>query len=272
MNHVRTGAERAVETPRMLGRGPIGLLTNFTGTLPDLRRTSTALVAAEAPVTVLLSPEHGLHGSAQAGAAGSESRDPETGLPVIDTYLKQGPALDEMLSTSGIDTIVFDMQDIGVRYYTYIWSLFDTLFSAARTGIRFVVLDRPNPLGGAVAEGPGLDAARFGSFVGRSDIRLRHGLTAGELARLFVARDLAAEGLTVDLEVVELEEWDAARDFDGTGLPWVPPSPNMPMLDTAYVFAGLGLIEGTNVSEGRGTTHPFETTGAPLPLGAAPSP
>lgn len=264
MDHVRTGAERAVENPRMLGRGPIGLLTNFTGTLPDLQRTSDVLLASGAPVTALFGPEHGVNGSAQAGAAESAEADEATGLPVIDTYLKQGEALDELVVASGVETIVFDMQDVGVRYYTYVWSLYDALFAAARTGIRFVVLDRPNPLGGTIAEGPGLDAARFASFVGRSDVRQRHGLTAGELARLFVSRDLAAAGLTVDLGVVELEGWDATRDFHGTGLQWVPPSPNMPTVDTAYAFAGLGLIEGTNVSEGRGTTRPFETIGAPF--------
>ncbi|GAB3807570.1 DUF1343 domain-containing protein [Humibacter antri] len=264
MEQVRTGAQRMLEDPRALGRGPIGLLTNFTGTLPDLRRTADALVAAGAPITTLFSPEHGLHGSAQAGEAEHAVRDEGTGLPVFDTYLKQGADLDELLRASAIETLVFDMQDIGVRYYTYVWSLYDALFSAARVGIGFVVLDRPNPLGGAIAEGSGLDATRFGSFVGRADIPLRHGLTAGELARLFVSRELRAAGLTVDLTVVELEGWDAVCDFDSTGLAWVPPSPNMPTLDTAYAFAGLGLIEGTNVSEGRGTTRPFETMGAPF--------
>ncbi len=259
----RTGVEAAVGDPRVLGGTRIGLLTNFTGTTPDLGRTVDALVAAGAPVTALFGPEHGLNGSAQAGETERSARDATTGLPVFDTYLRDGGELDELVVESGVDTIVFDMQDIGVRFYTYIWSMYDCMRAAARTGVRFVVLDRPNPLGGAVTCGPGLDAAGYGSFVGRSDIRMRHGLTAGELARLFNSRDLPAEGLRLDLDVVPMSGWDAAGDFDRTRLPWVAPSPNMPTLDSAFAFCGTGLFEGTNVSEGRGTTRPFETLGAP---------
>jgi len=259
----RTGIEIAAERPEVLGDGPIGLLTNFTGTTPDLGRGIDALLAAGAPVTALFGPEHGLNGSVQAGETEANSHDAVTGLPIVETYLQDGPALDELISRSGVETIVFDMQDLGVRYYTYIWSLYDCLRSAARVGVRFVVLDRPNPLGGAVLEGPGLGEDGFRSFVGRADIHQRHGLTAGELARLFNARDLAAAGLSAQLEVVTMTGWDPGRDFDGTGLPWVPPSPNMPTLDTAYAFTGTGIFEGTNVSEGRGTTRPFEIIGAP---------
>ncbi|WP_348786985.1 DUF1343 domain-containing protein [Leifsonia sp. NPDC080035] len=263
MTRTRTGAERAVDDIRLLGDGPIGLLTNFTGTLPDLGRTSEALVAAGAPVTVLFGPEHGLNGSVQAGETEAETHDARTDLPIVETYLRSGDALDRVFAESGVSAVVFDMQDLGVRYYTYIWSMFDAMESAARVGVRFVVLDRPDPLGGAVLEGPGLDTASFSSFVGRSDIRQRHGLTAGELARLFATRDLAARGLSVELEVVRMEGWEPAADIDATGLPWVPPSPNMPTLDTAFAFCGTGLFEGTTVSEGRGTTRPFETLGAP---------
>lgn len=259
----RTGIELAAENPARLGGRRIGLLTNFTGTTPDLGRGVDALVAAGAPVTTLFGPEHGLNGSVQAGETETNTHDTRTDLPIVETYLRQGERLDALLRDSGVDTVVFDMQDLGVRYYTYIWSLYDCLFSAARTGLRFVVLDRPNPLGGAVVSGPGIDVAGFGSFVGRSDVHQRHGLTAGELARLFATRDLAAAGLEVDLDVVPVEGWEASGDFDATGLPWVPPSPNMPTLDTAYAFAGTGIFEGTNVSEGRGTTRPFEVIGAP---------
>jgi len=263
MSRIRTGAERASEDIRLLGDGRIGLLTNFTGTLPDLSRTSDRLVAAGAPISVLFGPEHGLNGSVQAGETEAESHDARTDLPIVETYLKSGAELDRVFQESGVSTIVFDMQDLGVRFYTYIWTLYDALESAARTGLRFVVLDRPNPLGGLLLEGPGLPDGSFASFVGRSDIHQRHGLTAGELARLFAARDLAERGLTVDLAVVEVEGWSPGDDFDGTGLPWVPPSPNMPTLDTAFAFSGTGIFEGTNVSEGRGTTRPFEMLGAP---------
>lgn len=253
---------RAVEDPRLLGGGPIGLLTNYTGTMPDLGRSAEALVAAGAPISVLFSPEHGLNGSAQAGFADHSSTDDATGLPVIDTYLAFDQDLDRLIADSGVSTIVFDMQDIGVRYYTYVWSLYDCMLSAARTGVRMVVLDRPNPLGGLKVSGPGLKPA-FSSFVGRVDVAQRHGLTTGELARLFQTRDLAALGLTVALDVVTLEGWNTGGDFSETGLQWVMPSPNMPTLETAYAFAGTGLFEGTNVSEGRGTTKPFEMIGAP---------
>ncbi|UAJ78892.1 DUF1343 domain-containing protein [Leifsonia sp. ZF2019] len=263
MTRTRTGAERAADDIRLLGDGRIGLLTNFTGTMPDLGRTSDALVSAGAPISVLFGPEHGLNGSVQAGETESESHDPRTDLPIVETYLKSGAELDRVFQESGVSTVVFDMQDLGVRYYTYIWTLYDALESAARTGMRFVVLDRPNPLGGLRAEGPGLPDAAFSSFVGRSDINQRHGLTAGELARLFASRDLAGRGLTVDLHVVEAEGWNPGGGFDSTGLPWVPPSPNMPTLDTAFAFCGTGIFEGTNVSEGRGTTRPFEMLGAP---------
>jgi len=258
----RTGVEVVIENPAVIGGGNVGLLTNFTGTTPDLGRTVDALLAAGVRITTLLGPEHGLNGSAQAGETETSTRDARTGLPVVDTYLKTGGELDELIRASGVDTIVFDMQDVGARFFTYVWTLYDVLQSAARTGIRVVVLDRPNPLGGAVVSGPGLDVHRFGSFVGRSDVHQRHGLTVGELARLFSIRDLPAQGLDVDLEVVRMTGWDAARDFDATGLPWVPPSPNMPTLDTAYAFAGIALLEGTNISEGRGTTRPFEMLGA----------
>ena len=259
----RTGIDIVTEEPGLLGGSRIGLLTNFTGTTRDLGRTVDALVDAGAPITTLFGPEHGLNGSVQAGETETSTHDARTDLPIVETYLKNGDELDRLIDGSGVDTVVFDMQDLGVRYYTYIWSLYDCLQSAARTGVRFVVLDRPNPLGGAVVSGPGLDVAGFGSFVGRSDVHQRHGLTAGELARLFNTRDLPEDGISADLDVIRMTGWDAAEDFDATGLPWVPPSPNMPTLDTAYAFTGTGIFEGTNVSEGRGTTRPFEMIGAP---------
>ncbi|KRC47343.1 hypothetical protein ASE16_18760 [Leifsonia sp. Root227] len=259
----RTGIDIVAEEPGLLGGSRIGLLTNFTGTTRDLGRSVDALVDAGAPITTLFGPEHGLNGSVQAGETETSTHDARTDLPIVETYLKSGVELDRLIEDSGVDTVVFDMQDLGVRYYTYVWSLYDCLQSAARTGVRFVVLDRPNPLGGAVVSGPGLDVAGFGSFVGRSDVNQRHGLTAGELARLFNTRDLPADGISADLDVIRMTGWDTTADFDATGLPWVPPSPNMPTLDTAYAFTGTGIFEGTNVSEGRGTTRPFEMLGAP---------
>ncbi|MBW1640882.1 DUF1343 domain-containing protein [Microbacterium resistens] len=264
MPRTRTGAEIVAAQPERLSGARIGLLTNFTGTMPDLSRSVDALARAGVPLVHLFGPEHGLSGAVQAGESTNDDHDPGTGLPLSDTYLADDDRLDEIVSSSGVDALVFDMQDIGVRFYTYVWTMYDAMRTAARLGIRFTVLDRPNPLGGAVVSGPGITDPAYASFVGRVDVPQRHGLTAGELARLFVARDLAAEGLELELDVVSMEGWDPARDFAATGLPWVPPSPNMPTLDTAFAFAGTGLFEGTTLSEGRGTTLPFQLLGAPF--------
>ena len=180
--------------------------------------------------------------------------DRRTGLPIYDTHKAAGQALDELVARSGVDTLVFDIADVGARFYTYVWTMYDLLASAARLGLRFVVLDRPNPLGGTITEGPPLDPA-FASFVGRFPLPLRHGRTAGELATLF--------GFDVDLRVIRMEGWRRELTFAATGLPWVMPSVNMPTPDTALVYPGTGLFEGTNFSEGRGTTRPFELVGAP---------
>lgn len=263
-SRTRIGAERAAADPELLVGTRIGLLTNFTGTMPDLTRNIDALTRSGARLHHLFGPEHGLDGAVQAGESSSIERDERSGLPFSDTYLTEGERLDEMIAASGVDALAFDMQDIGVRFYTYIWTMYDAMRSAARLGMPFTVLDRPNPLGGALLSGPGVSRPRFTSFVGRSDIHQRHGLTAGELARLFAVRDLAAEGLSLDLHIVAMEGWNPADDWTGTGLAWVPPSPNIPTLDSVYAFAGTGLVEGTTLSEGRGTTRPFETIGAPF--------
>jgi uncharacterized protein YbbC (DUF1343 family) len=158
----------------------------------------------------------------------------------------------------GLDAIVFDVQDVGSRYYTFIYTMLHVLEAAARHRRRVVVLDRPNPLGGAVVDGNVLDPA-FRSFVGMHPLAVRHGMTVGELALLF-DHEL---GLGADLDVVPMRGWRRAMHFDETGLPWVQPSPNMPTLETAFVYPGGCLVEGTNLSEGRGTTRPFELVGAP---------
>ncbi|MGV9599367.1 exo-beta-N-acetylmuramidase NamZ family protein [Streptosporangium sandarakinum] len=256
MSLVRTGIERVVHDPGLLGGGRIGLVTNPTGVLPDLTPGVTALLSAGVPVTALFSPEHGVRGAAQDGHGEAAGTDPATGLPVLDTYGAEGEALDELVEAAKVDTLVFDIADIGTRFYTYVWTMYDLMASAARLGVRFAVLDRPNPLGGTVAEGPLLDPA-FASFVGRAAIPLRHGLTAGELAR-HVNRSIGA-----DLLVVAAEGWRRDMPHAATGLPWVMPSANMPTPDTALVYPGTGLFEGTNLSEGRGTTRPFELVGAP---------
>ncbi|MFG2122623.1 exo-beta-N-acetylmuramidase NamZ domain-containing protein [Streptomyces sp. NPDC048710] len=260
---VTTGIARLHASPRLAGPGRFGLVTNHTGVLPDLRPAAPALLEAGARLVALFGPEHGLHGTGQAGESEDAEADLATGLPVYDTYRCSGERLDKLLIDSGVDALVYDLQDIGARFYTYVWTMFDLMVSAARTGVRFVVADRPNPLGGLVSEGPPLDPV-WASFVGRAPIPVRHGLTCGELARHLNASAVPqVAGRTADLTVIEAVGWQRAMDAESTGLPWVAPSPNMPTPATAAVYPGTCLFEGTNLSEGRGTTQPFEIVGAP---------
>ncbi|MEV6764382.1 DUF1343 domain-containing protein [Streptomyces sp. NPDC051105] len=261
---VTTGIARLHESPGLAGPGRFGLVTNHAGVLPDLHPAAPALLAAGAPLAALFGPEHGLHGTGQAGETEAVRFAPGTGLPVYDTYRCEGGHLDKLLIDSGVDALVYDLQDIGARFYTYAWTMFDLMVSAARTGVRFVVADRPNPLGGLVSEGPLLDPA-WASFVGRAPIPVRHGLTCGELARHFNASAVPqAAGAAVELTVIEAVGWQRAMDAEATGLPWIAPSPNIPTPATAVVYPGTCLFEGTNLSEGRGTTQPFEIVGAPF--------
>jgi len=262
MARTRSGLEALSKDPGALTDKRVGLLTNHTGVTATLERNVDVLRASGVNLVALFSPEHGLNGTAQAGESVPSSVDESTGLPVIDTYAARD-ALDDALDARALDVLVYDMQDVGTRYWTYTWSMYDAMAASARLGIKFVVLDRPNPLRGVAVEGPALDP-QFASFVGRTDIPQRHGLTSGELAGLFNKADIPREaGRAVDLEVVQMEGWDRETAWEDTGLPWVMPSPNLPALDSAYAFAATGLLEGTNASEGRGTTRPFEIFGAP---------
>ncbi len=209
-------------------------------------------------LTAVFGPEHGFRGTAQAGGSEGRYDDPATGLPVYDTYLKSGRPLADIFTASGVDTVVFDIQDVGARFYTYIWTLYDCMEAAQLAGKRFVVLDRPNPVTGRAALGPVLHK-EFATFVGRQPISQAHGMTVAELARLFNGEFLNDP---VPLETVPMSGWKRSEFYDASGLPWVPPSPNMPTPETALVYSGTCLFEGTNLSEGRGTTRPFELLGA----------
>ncbi|MGA5870963.1 exo-beta-N-acetylmuramidase NamZ family protein [Streptomyces cinereoruber] len=257
---VRTGFERlAADGYAQLAGQRVGVVTNPTGVTPDARHLVDVMHADErVDLTAVFGPEHGFRGTAQAGGSEGRYDDPATGLPVYDTYLKSGRPLADVFTASGVDTVVFDIQDAGARFYTYIWTLYDCMEAAALAGKRFVVLDRPNPVTGRAALGPVLDRA-FATFVGREPIAQAHGMTVAELALLFNGEFLAAP---VALETVRMSGWRRSDFFDATGLPWVPPSPNMPTPETALVYSGTCLFEGTNLSEGRGTTRPFELLGA----------
>ncbi|MFB7454298.1 exo-beta-N-acetylmuramidase NamZ domain-containing protein [Streptomyces sp. NPDC056194] len=257
---VRTGFERlAADGYALLAGDRVGVVTNPTGITPDARHLVDVMHADDrVDLVAVFGPEHGFRGTAQAGGSEGRYDDPATGLPVYDTYLKSGQPLADVFTASGVDTVVFDIQDVGARFYTYIWTLYDCMAAAALAGKRFVVLDRPNPVTGRAALGPVLDRA-FATFVGREPIAQAHGMTVAELAGLFNGAFLAEP---VALETVRMTGWRRTEFFDATGLPWVPPSPNMPTPETALVYAGTCLFEGTNLSEGRGTTRPFELLGA----------
>lgn len=257
---VRTGFDRlAADGYARLSGQRVGVVTNPTGITRDVRHIVDVMHADDrVNIVAVFGPEHGFRGTAQAGGSEGRYNDPATGLPVYDTYLKSGQPLADIFTASGVETVVFDIQDAGARFYTYIWTLYDCMQAAAMAGKRFVVLDRPNPVTGRAALGPVLDKA-FATFVGREPISQAHGMTVTELAELFNGEFLTKP---VELETVRMSGWRRSDFFDGTGLPWVPPSPNMPTPDTALVYSGTCLFEGTNLSEGRGTTRPFELLGA----------
>lgn len=235
----------------------VGLVTNPTGVDRTLRSSIDRLAAHPGvALAALFGPEHGVRGDAQAGDKVGSTRDPRTGVPAHSLYGEHREPTDAMLA--GIDVLVFDIQDVGARFYTYPYTLANVMRAARRAGIPVVVPDRPNPVGGVHVEGPVLEP-EYASFVGQYPIPIRHGLTLGELARLF--ND--ALGIGAELHVVPMRGWRRDAAEPGRGLPWVPPSPNMPTPETALVYPGTALLEGTNASEGRGTTRPFETVGAP---------
>lgn len=257
---LRTGFERlAAGGYDLLDGDRVGVVTNPTGITRDVRHIVDVMHADDrVNVTAVFGPEHGFRGTAQAGGSEGLYDDPATGLPVYDTYQKSGQPLADIFTASGVDTIVFDIQDVGARFYTYIWTLYDCMEAARLAGKRVVVLDRPNPVTGVSAEGPVLHK-EFATFVGRQPISQSHGMTVAELALLFNEEFLTSP---VRLDTVHLSGWRRSDFHDASGLPWVPPSPNMPTPETALVYAGTCLFEGTNLSEGRGTTRPFELLGA----------
>ncbi len=254
---VRSGLEQLLARPSLVKGLRVGLVSNPASVTADLRHASLALRSCRAfRLTALFGPEHGVWANAQDLIEVPDGRDPATGLPVFSLYGATRVPTAEMLA--GVDAVLFDLQDVGARYYTFIHTMLYVLEACAREGRRLVILDRPNPLGGIAVDGTML-AAEFRSFVGLHPLPVRHGMTVGELALLFRAE----RGLEVDLRIVRMRGWRRAMYFEDTGLPWVQPSPNMPSVDTAFVYPGGCLVEGTNLSEGRGTTRPFEIVGAP---------
>lgn len=253
-----SGLERLLERPQAWVRAlRLGLVCNPSSVTCGLEHASVALSSRRGVrLEALFGPEHGIAADAQDLVEVGHSRDRATGLPVFSLYGETRVPTPRMLA--GLDAMVFDVQDVGSRYYTFAYTMLHVMEACAREGKRVLVLDRPNPLGGVVVDGNVLQP-EFRSFVGLHTLAVRHGMTVGELALLFRAELFPA----LALDVVPMRGWRRAMAFEDTGLPWVLPSPNMPTVDTAFVYPGGCLIEGTNLSEGRGTTRPFELVGAP---------
>ncbi len=257
--NARPGIDRLIEEGAGALTGlRVGLITNHTGTTADGSR-STIDVLHEHPdldLVALFSPEHGIRGAVEAGEHVASGRDEQTGLPIHSLYGETRVPTGTMLD--GLDALVFDIQDIGTRYYTYVWTMAHALEAAAEHDKLFVVLDRPNPIGGEVVQGNVLDTA-YASFVGLYAVPMRHGMTAGELAQYVNA----VHGIGARLHVVPVMNWERSQWLDQTALVWHAPSPNMPTLESAAHYAGTCLFEGTNVSVGRGTDAAFQQIGAP---------
>jgi uncharacterized protein YbbC (DUF1343 family) len=252
------------EEPWRIQGKRIGLVTNQSAITRDLQHGVKLLQAGRGwKLTALFGPEHGIWGEAQDMAHIDHSTDPLTGLPVYSLYGKSESDLAprrEVLRT--LDALVIDLQDIGSRYYTFIYTMALCMREAATLGLEVIVLDRPNPIDGVHLEG-NIREEKYSSFVGLFPLPARHGMTAGELAQWFKHYYAEVHKLDCNLVVVPMKGWHRAMWWGDTGVPWVIPSPNMPTVYTATVYPGMCLVEGTNLSEGRGTTHPFEFFGAP---------
>jgi uncharacterized protein YbbC (DUF1343 family) len=256
---VRPGLEVFLaDVPERLRGARVGLITNQSAIDRD-SNTAIDLVARHEHLrlTALLAPEHGIRGDAEAGVKVADETDPRTGVPVFSLYKAEGQRpTPEMLKD--VDALVYDLQEVGGRTWTYVSTMALAMQAAARAKIPFVVLDRPNPIGGAIVEGPLLDE-RFSSFVGMYPIPARHGMTVGELATLFNEE----HAIGADLIVARVGNWRRSQWLDDTRLPWVNPSPNLRSLAALTNYPGTVYFEGTNLSEGRGTDRPFEQAGAP---------
>ena len=256
---VALGIDRLLDTDRRLVAGRrVGVVCNPSSIDGAFRHTADRLVEdADVTVTALFGPQHGFRSDVQDNMIETpHGRDARRSVPVYSLYSETREPTAEMLRD--IDVLVVDLQDVGTRVYTYVYTMANCLRAAARHGVHVIVCDRPNPIGGDEVEGNLLEPA-YASFVGQFPIPLRHGMTIGELARLF--ND--GFGIGASLDVVPLAGWRRAMYHDETGVPWIIPSPNLPTLDSAIVYPGAVLFEGTGLSEGRGTTRPFELIGAP---------
>jgi uncharacterized protein YbbC (DUF1343 family) len=253
------GLENCVaDRPSLLDGARFGLLMNRASVDRQLRLSCDSLAEVyPQQMVALFTPQHGLWGDAQANMIESgHGRHPDLDVPIYSLYSETRRPTKQMLAD--LDCLVIDLQDAGTRVYTFIWTLLECLKACADAGVSVLVLDRPNPIGGTIIEGPLLDVD-YRSFVGGASIPMRHGLTIGEVARLLNLE----HRIDTDLQVVPMTKWSPEQNFAALKRAWIPPSPNLPRLESTLVYPGQVLLEGTNVSEGRGTTTPFEIVGAP---------
>lgn len=255
MVKVKSGIDNIDKYLNIFDGKRVGLITNPTGVNSEFKST-VDVMKEKTNLVALYGPEHGIRGDIQAGQKVGNYIDEKTGIEVYSLYGKNKKPSKEILS--GIDVLAYDIQDVGARFYTYLYTMAYAMQSAAEFGKTFVVFDRPNPIGGEAVEGNILDT-EYKSFVGLYPIPQRYGLTVGELAKFFNEEFK----IGCNLVVVPIENWKRSMYYDETGLPFIMPSPNMPTIETSIVYTGTTIFEGTNISEGRGTTRPFEIIGAP---------
>lgn len=264
---VRSGAEvLAANGFETLSGRRVGVIVNHTARVDTVHLVDRIAQAPDVEIGAIFAPEHGFRGTAGAGEAIEGGRDPRTGAPIYSLYDDtRRPTPGEL---EGLDALVFDVQAVGARFYTYITTLGLAMQSAAEAGLPFVVLDRPNPLGGTYTSGFVLEPEHE-SFVGRYPIPVAYGLTIGELARYVRGEGLLPGVESLDLNVISVDGWSRDMQWPDTGLEWVPPSPNLPTWETALLYPGMCFFEGVRVSEGRGTERPFLQIGAPWSPAAA---
>lgn len=240
----------------------LGIVTNHTAVLSNgVHLVDTLYSIKDVHITALFAPEHGIRGDNSAGDIISDGFDSNTGIRIYSLYGRDRKPTKKMLED--IDILIFDIQDVGSRFYTYISTLFYVVQAASENNIPLIVLDRPNPINGVYVDGP-VRKPELSSFVGIAPIPIAHGMTVGELANYFVGEKLIGENMNVDLSVIKMKNWNRNLYYDSFYSGWTKPSPNIPNLETAIVYPGACLVEGINVSEGRGTDAPFLTIGSPF--------
>jgi len=262
-NNVLTGADVLLsEKINLINNKRVGIITNHTALLKNgTHLVDTLFSRNDVEIITLFGPEHGIRGNAPDGLSIKDGIDSKTGLPVISLYGKTRKPIKEMLEK--IDILIFDIQDIGARFYTFIWTMYNAIQASAENDISILVLDRPNPINGIEVSGPML-IPDYKTFVGLAEIPIRHGMTVGELALFFNRPEILNSEKKANLQIIKMKNWQRNFFFDDCNLTWMKTSPNMPTLETAIAYPGLCLLEGTNISEGRGTYSPFLQFGSPF--------